>query len=224
MNIVAKATPQPNGAIVVETAEGKKFTCSAVRGGISWPLLSANMPAYYCILGEEWIGGTRFQDQEVPRGRLRLLCEYEADIHSSLTSLFVKLTDDTDLCQCSTLYGIIEEYKGDDYKGFPDALNSFIHDKSIGVRLEEAPMAKNPAIGIEHVIDWNTKGLLELPEESLLRQQLRSLKPEDAKDLPERLNAVNALRFVVCGFEKYKPTLTVKDWRSKIKRGTWRSG
>jgi hypothetical protein len=222
MNIVLKATPQLNGTIEIETVEGKKFFCSAIRGGISWPLLSENMPAYYCILGEEWIGGTRFQGQEVSRGRLRFLCEYEA-INYSLNSLFVRLTDDTKLCRCSTLYGITEGDQDDHYKGFPDALYKFVYDKGISVRLEQAPYAENLAISIGSVIDWDQKRLLDLPEESLLRQQLKGLKPEDAKDLVERLNAVNALRFVVCGFEKHKPNLVEKDWRAKIPKGTWRS-
>lgn len=223
MNIVMKATPQPNGTIEIETVEGKKFVCSAIRGGISWPLLPANMPAYYCILGEEWISRTRFQGEEVPRGRLKLLCEYESDINYSLSSLFVRLTDDTNLCHCSILYGIIEGYQDDHYKGFSDELNNFIHDKGIEVRPEQAPLAENPGIGIQHVINWNAKRLLDFPEESLLRQQLGGLKPEDAKDLAERLNAINALRFVVCGFEKDKPNLAAKDWRKKLPRGSWRS-
>ena len=82
--------------------------------------------------------------EEVPRGRLKFLCEYESDINYSLSSLFVRLTDDTNLCHCSILYGITEGYQDDHYKGFSDELNNFIHDKGIEVRLEQAPLAENP--------------------------------------------------------------------------------
>jgi hypothetical protein len=222
MNIVLKATPQPNGTIEIETVEGKKFVCSAIRGGISWPLLSKDMPAYYCILGEEWTDRTRFQGQEAFRGKLKFLCEYEA-INYSLGSLFVRLTDDIRLSHCSTIYGIIEADQDDRYKGFPNELYKVVHDKDISVVPEQAPFAENPNIAIPHLIDWYAKGLLDLPEESLLRQQLKGLKPEDAKDVAERLNAVNAGRFVVCGFERDRPNLRSKDWRKRVKRGSWRS-
>jgi hypothetical protein len=89
--------------------------------------------------------------------------------------------------------------------------------------LQQASFAENPRIGIDQIMDWNAKGLLIFPEESLLRKELGSLNPEDTKDFPKRLNAVNALRFVLCSFWKYRPAPTDKNWRKKIPKVTWRS-
>ncbi len=223
MNIVLKATQNPNGTIEIETVDGKKFVCIAIRGGISWSLLSENMPPYYCILGEEWLNITRFQGNEKVRGRIKLLGEYENDINRPMSSLYERLTDDTTLCHCPTVYGITEGDQSYDYKGFPDELKDFIREKGVDLSVQQAPFAENPRIGIDQVMDWNTKGLLDFPEESLLRQQLRSLNPEDTKDFQKRLNAVNALRFVLCSFWKYRPTLTSNDWRKKVRKGSWRA-
>jgi hypothetical protein len=223
MNIVRKATPQANGTIKVETVDGKTFVFSAIRAGIAWPLLFENRPGYYCIIAEEWLNVMRFEGYEETRGRIILLAENENEIYHPMTSLYRKLTDDAKLCCCDTVYGITEGDHENDYKGFPDELNDFIHDEKANLTLQQAPLAENPRIGIDLIMDWNAKGLFVFLEESLLRKELGSLNPEDAKDFPKRLNAVNALRFVLSSFWKYRPTLTHKDWRKKLARGTWRS-
>ena len=97
-----------------------------------------------------------------------------------------------------------------------------MYEKGIGVRLEEAPWGDNPGFGLDYINEWMKKGLLQLPEGSLVRNQLRMVVGEKVNQLSETLNAVNALRFVVCGFEKYKPNPTLDNWRDKIPKGSWR--
>jgi len=219
-----KVTKQLNGTFDCETVDGNKFICSDIRGGIVWPVISGNVPAYYCILGEEWTKWTKYKGQEAQRGKLRFFSELEADISQPLNNFFAKLTDDTYRYHCSTLYGITEEYQSKDRNAYTRMLNRFIDEKDIALRLERAPWAEEPESGIVYVNKWIHKGLLDIPEGSLLIEQLRCPKKEgvSVEELLVCLNAVKALRFVVCGFEKNKPLKPSKNWRG-ADLGSWKS-
>ena len=217
MSIVTKATKTDKGIIVHDLDSKETRSYVAVRGAISWPLISENLPAYFCMYGEEYI---RFEDK---RGRLRFLCEHEA-LDMSLTTFFTKLTDAVFLYGCTTFYVIIKISHREDYGGYTEALQKFIYEKQANVQLEEAPWHERPDLGIHHIREWKDKGLLEIPEDSLIRAQLQDLQKDKVKAIPETLNAVNALRFVVCGFEKDKPpNPNKKNWRKGMKEGSWRS-
>ena len=104
----------------------------------------------------------------------------------------------------------------------PNPLSRAIAREKRGVgRLEEAPWLDRPDLGIHHILGWKDKGLLEIPENSLIRSQLQTLQADQVKTVPETMNAVNALRFLVCGFEKYKPVNTDQNWRKKMPHRTW---
>jgi hypothetical protein len=50
------------------------------------------------------------------------------------------------------------------------------------------------------------------------------VETDKVKQLPQRYNAVNALRFVICGFEKYKPSKpSDRNWRAGMLEGSWKS-
>ena len=98
-----------------------------------------------------------------------------------------------------------------------------MYEKQIAVGLEEAPWADEPVLGIYHINSWRKKGLLDLPEERLVYKQLGMVTTDIVNQLPQRLPAVNALRFVISGFQKDRPNPSAKDWRAKIKHGTWKS-
>jgi hypothetical protein len=133
--------------------------------------------------------------------------EYEApDIVTFPTAFFSKLTDDSIQYLCDTFYTVTKEFQGENYSGHSEVFQDFIYEKQIAVGLEEAPWADRPDLGIYHIQSWLGKGLLELPEGSITCNQLRRVANSTVKHLPQTLNAVNALRFVVCGFEKYRPT------------------
>jgi hypothetical protein len=214
MRIVVKSRRTEKGIILLEFDNGETKEYRAIRGGISWPVMAENLPGYYCILGEQY---SRWTD----RGKLILLREHEAtDILTSLTTFFAKLTDDAKLYLCETFYAVIGELQGEDNRGYAEALQNSIYEKQTAGSLEDAPWADRPDLGLYHIKSWMGKGLLELPEGSLVREQLKMVETDKVKRLPETLNAVNALRFVVCGFEKYKPSKpSQKDWRDRVPKG-----
>jgi hypothetical protein len=210
MKKIMKAERQNN--IIVHTIDtGESIKYNSIRGGICWPVLSENIPAYYCIVGEELVPQTRFEDQVRQRGRLQLICEHAVqNIYLSLSGFFSRLTDDTSYLLCTELYGITETYRGEEYQGYVEALQACTYESKVSLSLYEAPWAEKPDIGVLHIMNWQKKGLLEIPPDSTLYHQMKQLKPEDLKQI-EALNAVNAFRFVVSAFEKYRPS-SMSGW------------
>jgi hypothetical protein len=201
---VIKAETQKD--VVIHTLDDEtQLSYTAIRGSLSWPQLSENVPAYYCIVGEEFIPRPLYEGQVRARGRLRLIAEYAAsDIYLSLSGFFSRLTDDTKLLLCRDLYGVTETYQGEQYEGYVEALQKYAHENKVSLSIYEAPWAEKPDIGILHIMNWQKQGLLDIPSDSILYQQMKQLRPEDLKR-PEGLNAINAFRFVVSAFEKQKP-------------------
>jgi hypothetical protein len=72
-------------------------------------------------------------------------------------------------------------------------------------KLKEAPWLERLDLGIHRIMGWKDKGLLEIPDGTHIRAQLQTLRAENVKAIPETLNAVNALPFIIYGFEKYRP-------------------
>lgn len=223
MSTVVKATRTEKGIIIHEHDDGTSKQYVAVRGGISWPLMDGNLPGYYCILGEEHVEITHFEGQESQRAKLILLNEDEALDVLALDWLYAKISDDVVRFGCDTFYTVTKELRGEDYSGYAETFQKFMYEQQVEIGLEEAPWVDRPDLGMYHINSWRKKGLLELPEGSLVREQLRRVESSKVNQVPQVFNAVNALRFVVCGFQKNKPNPTSKNWRSRIKRGSWRS-
>jgi hypothetical protein len=222
MSIVVKARRTEKGITIHELDNGEIRQYIAVRAGLNWPLMKMKLPAYYCIVGEELVSAAERKGNR--RGRLILLSEYETpDILTSLPSFFMKLTDDSRLYLCETFYTVIEEFQGEDYRGYVEALQKFVYGKEATVTLEQAPWADKPDLGMYHIKSWMDKSLLDLSKGILLQNQLRMIETDKVDLIPQMFNAVNALRFVVYSFEKDKPILIDKDWRKKMPRTTWRS-
>ncbi len=89
--------------------------------------------------------------------------------------------------------------------------------------LSAMPILTLPFMGVDQGADLHVVIGKGLPEGSIVCNQLMQVANSNVKQLPQTLNAVNTLRFVVCGFEKYRPTNSHSDWRSKIRQGTWRT-
>ena len=203
MTTVVNAIFSEKRRIIHEMDNGEKKRYQTVRGGVSWPVMAENLPAYYCIFGEEEMP---YEEPRPMRGKLQFLCEFEApDIYTSLDSFFMKLTDDAVLYLCERLYTVTEEFQGEDYRGYVEAFQGFAYEKGPAGRLEQAPWAERPDLGMYHIKSWIDRGLLKIPDGTLLQEQLRMVRADEVKAIPTRLNAVNALRFVVCGFEKDRP-------------------
>lgn len=168
---------------------------AAVRAGLSWP--RADMPAYHCVVGE-----IRAVHQH--RGRLVLLAEREYP-GLSIEIVFDKLTDDLSMMLCSDVYTLTDHERDSDYI---DAYQAYMIEKRVSARLDQAPFADNFQLGIYLIKDWIRMGRLELPEKSVVRDQLRRIsKVElDPKQHPERkYYAINGLRYVVAAFQKFVP-------------------
>ncbi len=162
MSIVIKAGRTEEGIIVHHLSNGESKKYLAVRGGISWPLMAENLPGYFCIIGEELMPAAQRKNQ---RGKLHLLSEYEAsDILTSLSTFSTKLTDAATLYDCDVFYTVIEEFQGEDYRGYVETFHNFTYEKQVACRLEEAPWSDRPDLGLYHIRSWMDKGLLELPE------------------------------------------------------------
>ena len=220
MSIVVKARKTKEGIIIHElnNGEGKKYL--AVRGGLSWPQMAEDSPGYFCILGEEWIPAAQRVDQ---RGRLILLSEYETpDTRTSMDALFTRLIHNAALYLCEIFYTETEESQGEDYRGLVGDFQRFAYRKENTGRVEQAPWADSPERGLRYINDWNVSGLLELTEGSIVREQLKMIGPEKVKQVPQIFHAVNALRFVICGFQHNKSNPTPKNWRRED-LGSWKS-
>jgi len=132
MSDVVKATKTDRGIIVHELKNGETRQFLAVRGSISLPSINKNLPAYFCVFGEEC---RRFEEE---RGRLCFLDEYEA-VDISLATFNTKVTDAVSRYCCETLYTKLGISRGEDYSGYTEALQKHIYEKQVRVHLEEAP-------------------------------------------------------------------------------------
>jgi len=221
MDIILRASKTKNGVIVHELGDGEtRREYITIRGAISWPIFGENVPGYYLILGEEHV--RHFEGQE-QRGKLYLLSEFAApDIRMSLDTFFSRIVNDTTRLMCNTFYAI-KESKGEDCDGYATALQKFAYGKRTSINIEQPPLVDTPDIGMHYIKSWAERGLLSLPKESLVHNQLRAWEPENIKPALLSFAAVNALRFVICGLEANVPTITSSDWRKKVRKGTWRS-
>lgn len=222
MGIVVKARRTEKGTIIHELDNGQEKEYWDVRGGISWLVMAETyLPCYYCILGEEHVATTHFKGQEPQRGKLTFLNEYEETDILALDKFYAMVSHDVIRYGCATLYAVTEKFQGEDYSGYAQALRKDMYKKGAASSLQEAPYADKPDLGLYHINLWRKKGLLELPERSIARGQLEMVTTDIVNQLPQRLNAVNALRFVVSSFE-LSPPVPSQDWRKKAgRKGSW---
>ena len=198
--IEAKVT---NGVITHKDASGEIFRYRAVLGGLSWPCAEAS--GFYVILGEEWRGSTIYEGREGEKGKLILLKEQEIE-SPLLNELLPRITDDCTQFACQKVYTDLSE----DFEGYAEFYLRYIYDKNLNYgRLHDAPYSDttNFVLGIAIIKNWLKDVLLELPPDSLTRNQLRELSDEDLKGSPEvKFPAVNALRHAVSAFYKFSPS------------------
>jgi hypothetical protein len=198
--IEAKVT---NGVITHKDTSGEIFRYTAVRCGLSWP--SAEASGFYVVLGEEWRGPTIYEGREGEKGKLILLKEQEIE-SPLLNELLPRITDDCTQFACEKVYTDLSE----NFEGYAEFYHRYIYDKNINYgRLCDAPYsdAANFLLGVSIIKIWLKDVLLELPPDSLTRNQLRGLSDEDLKDSPEvKFPAVNALRHSVNAFYKFRPS------------------
>ena len=213
---VVKTETTKRGVIVHEVDSGdgelKSYHYAAIRGGLSWG--SGESPAFFMILGEEFVDKTRFEGQVPPRGKLKVFTERQIP-SPFLDKLFSALTDDCALFGCGYVYADLSDEHEESGKLFMEYVSE---KKARYVSLEDAPFVNNFPLGVSLINRWLSEALLDLPKESLVRDQLKKLTKQDFGDSPEqRFFAVNALRFVLGSFYKCPPTSRVITITRKIK-------
>ena len=177
--------------------EIKKY--SAIRGGLVWPV--GSMPAYHCIVGESFVYFDK-DETESQRGKLHLLseCEYPG---LSIDTMLAKLTDNVTQLYCDTVYADIAEK----YQDYLEAYENYRYEKKVRLgRLDQAPFADNFQLGVSLINDWLRTGRLILPEQSIVREQLKRISKQELDDKPEeKFYGINGLRFAIAAFHKFKP-------------------
>jgi hypothetical protein len=190
-----------NGVITHKDTSGEMFRYTAAHCGLSWP--SAEASGFYVIVAEEWRGPTIYEGHESEKGKLILLKEQEI-ASPLLNELLPRITDDCTQFACEKVYTDLSE----NFEDYAEFYRRYIYDRNISYgHLCDAPYFSNFLLGISIVEQWLKDVLLELPEESITRHQLRGLSIEEIKDSPEvRFPAVNALRHAVSAFYKFRPS------------------
>jgi hypothetical protein len=199
---VIKAEETEHGVIVheIDGKETEKIRYSAIRAGLSWPVKGSS--GYYCILGEEYVERNLFTNEQ-PRGKLVFLKELKAT-QPFLDVFFLPLTDDSTLYLCEKVYTDLSEDHADDAKFYQD----YLYEKKLTHgRLEEAPYISNFNLGVSLIRRWIDNGLLTIPKDTIVHDQLSQIAKLDLDASPETIYfAVNALRFAVGAFYKSPPS------------------
>jgi hypothetical protein len=183
----------------------------AIRGGLSWP--TANSPGYYVIVGELAVDErlTRFEGVEIRRGKLHLLCERTVD-SAFLGGLAEKLSDDAARYGATTVYTEIVVAEDGGYDERATMMRELLVATKRPVSLMRAPYTEDAKsargeslqLSLSWVEEWIRQARLELPEDSLCRQQLKAISRSDLDDpdAEPRIYAARALGFVVSAFHK----------------------
>ena len=204
-----------NGTVVhhasslTSTIQNETYFSRAVRCGLTWPALEKGVPGYFCIFGEQWVPEMAREDRRGTRGKLILLSEHEHGKYS-LLDFCKKLGEETARLCCDHIYATGD----DDFEEETLLFNKYCWDQHIKGRLEAAPYWKKPGLAIGLVHDWQTKGLLEIPENTVLYEQMKRLQTVDLVDLREKFFAASALCFVVGAFEVSQP-YSMTGWTPK---------
>ncbi len=164
-------------------------TYLTMRAGISWQ--AANSPSYYCIFGQK--KEYTLKDKKP----LILLSEGECN---PMEKFFERLTLNANALFCERLFADTENNKG-----FEDSLRKFVRERKIdNIRLWDSSEFEDFQHGAALISQRKTDHALEIPENTILGKQVRTMTPEDLRDKPEeRFYAVMALIRVLESFEHY---------------------
>lgn len=173
--------------IKYEDGSKKAISLKTIKGGIRWPLPSS--PAYYCIIGKCSFPGENLKK------KLILLAEGEATLPGDL---FQKLYDDARKLRCVEFYGEIDEANYEYY----DQFLRFMERKMIDRIRLMPPSIKDWQAGILGILKYVKNNLLDMPKDSILRDQLGRMASEDQQDSRKAaFYAVDALKNLIRSFE-----------------------
>jgi hypothetical protein len=150
-------------------------------GGLAWPV--NEIPAYYCLFGQ--------LNEKNKLGKRPLIQIFEMqDTEGSVNNFFSWVKD------ISEQFGV--------YDAFADIENVAWYEKFVSVHfhiLGRVTGAQDFNYGLQIIKSWAKADALKTMEGSLLRSQLASLRETELKEVSEKFNAVNGLRFLVTGVD-----------------------
>ena len=127
-----------------------------------------------------------------------------------LRLLLDRLTDDAKMLICDEIYADLTENR----KCFRDFFSDYCQEtETRGLYLRQAPWPENFSYGLGLIREWLQKKALKIENDTTLAHQLGKISEdllEDPAEAEVDFYAVNALRYVLGGFQKY-------PWREPLK-------
>ena len=219
---IIRSKRQKNGIIIHEMEDGSKSYFADIRGGLSWPDLTTNTPAYYCVLGQEYIACTSYEKGLDNEGSLRLLAEYKSESILAQSTFFRRLTDDSQRLYCQEFYTTDVECPGNERDPKIMSFERYRSENRIDdpfVTLRQASFVDDLKFPFVETGVRRELGKISILENSILHQQLMATGPEDLKDsVGFRFNAIHAYRYALASFFKSPPNPGVvftprRQWR-----------
>jgi hypothetical protein len=175
---------------------------AAIRGGITWPTSKA--PAYFCIVGEEYIA-PRCTDEKAPPGPRIPIAEFMSD-SLSMQNFYDRLIDLAEQMMCRDFYVDLPEERW--ACGYENDLNEAVCEQKAKVYLYDAYDKDSFILGVSRIKSDFDKGNLKIPKDSIVFSQLQALTREDLDNSPEEnFYSINALRHVISSYYRYAPVI-----------------
>jgi hypothetical protein len=181
--------------VQVPDKDPETYSYSAVIGGMAWPNNSA--PGYYLIAGQ--LHNTKdYRDMLNTKPVLNVLVEFESEFAEQFVN---RLIEDAKILLCDTFYCDM----GTDWEGFVETFWSY-SGNNVNIGLVQAPYIHNFHFGSVKIGERIRERSLSIPKDMIVRQQIERMEVKDLREIPEiNFYAVNALRHLVCGVERYSP-------------------
>lgn len=181
-----------SGAILIEikSEEGqtKQEELRGVRCGLAFP--TPVSLGYFVLVGQSAKSNLN------GRYPLRFVSEYKAEMPSEL---FRTLLDQIGIFRCFEIFTDRSEKNQSYLRAFKQEREEreFQH-----IKIVSAPFYQNFSHGALVVKEWVKSGDLDIPRDTVLHNQLKTITAENLRENPEASYfAINALRYVVSAFE-----------------------
>lgn len=177
--------------VIVKKSEKEKisFFVKEIRGSLLWP--TVNTPGYLCVMGQKT--GINVY------GKCPLFLIEEA-VEQLSKDLFEKLIEFRKRFSCRQFYN--------DFKPENQSIKRlFYHhcryERVPSIELTRAPLVENFNLRMDLVREWVKNEGLEVPEGTILCDQLERMSPGDLSEKPEeRFFAVNTLSYILASLER----------------------
>jgi hypothetical protein len=206
-----KAEKVRNGIVhhVLDFGEERDYRYQSIRIGLVFPTM--DNPAYFVV------GGMEAEDplEQNERGYIRIIEEMEiSDL--SFDTLFNSVTDSYSSMLCDEVYADLKT--NDDYKL---KYWSYLDRHNLRMNLSDVPYS-DVVLRFSVLRDFNDSGSLGIDKGSALYADLQGISKEHLKDNPEsKWYRLNALSFLISGFEKFKPTKPLNMGRTMGGNQSW---